>query len=402
MLNRNNKKERTAIEDLIKAKVFVNPARLEELERLREELWRPDAVLPESPCTLLCLNLSQPVEDALRELSSFVLQVEHVSPDPANKEDRKRFVKLFAAKRLQKGGVSAIVHELSSMDEELTLFDRRVIALSVLNKLPVICVATAAPDALAAASAATGHTWPVFFAPHPEDSRSLCEWLVEQLPRVRALAAAIEADLQARVAPFAKVNAPWHFLSRASVALVPFGVMTVNFLGIVRLMANLLQVVGMRGDTSANKALSMLGAQNAALVIAVDSLVSGDSKPAAAAGAKARWWHRKASAPAGALGGTCAAAEAEASAVGGDDGGEGSISSSSGGSGDEEEDGQAALVAAVARDERMGLDEATRMALMDFLSLPDAEVYGGGSEEPVTVAATPAMVGPAAPVSAEP
>jgi hypothetical protein len=33
------------------------------------------------------------------------------------------------------------------------------------------------------------------------------------------------------VAHLAKVNTPLHFLSRASVALVPFGVMAVNFLG---------------------------------------------------------------------------------------------------------------------------------------------------------------------------
>lgn len=39
-------------------------------------------------------------------------------------------------------------------------------------------------------------------------------------------------------------------------------------------MANMLQLAGMRGDTSANKALGLLGAENAALVSAVDSLVS--------------------------------------------------------------------------------------------------------------------------------
>ncbi|GIL91053.1 hypothetical protein Vretimale_9479 [Volvox reticuliferus] len=100
----------------------------------------------------------------------------------------------------------------------------------------------------------------------------VCQWLVEELPRVRALSASVEADLQDRVAHLARVNLPLHFLSRASVALVPFGVMTVNFLGILRLMASMLQCVGMRGDTSANKALGLLGAKNAALVTAIDSM----------------------------------------------------------------------------------------------------------------------------------
>ncbi|KXZ55315.1 hypothetical protein GPECTOR_3g449 [Gonium pectorale] len=273
MLNKNNKKEISAIEDLIKAKVYVNPTRFEELTRIKEQIWSANPKKPEAPGTLLCLNPSPGVEEALRGLPDYNLQVEHICDDPSDpthKKDRKRFVKLF--KKLEQAGHSAVVHHLGSQDEELTMLDRRVIALSLLARLPVVCVATACPDPLPAASAASGDTWPVFFVPHPEDTRQLREWLSTELPRVRTLAAAIEAELQARVEHLARVNAPLHFLKRASVALVPFGVMTVNFLGILRLMATMLGCVGMRGDTSANKALGLLGAQNAALVTAVDSM----------------------------------------------------------------------------------------------------------------------------------
>ncbi|GLC59522.1 hypothetical protein PLESTB_001496400 [Pleodorina starrii] len=102
--------------------------------------------------------------------------------------------------------------------------------------------------------------------------RPVCTWLAEELPRVRSLSGRIEEELQGRVAHLGKVSAPLHFLSRASVALVPFGVMTVNFLGILRLMANMLQCVGMRGDSSANRALGLLGAKSAAFVTAIDSM----------------------------------------------------------------------------------------------------------------------------------
>ncbi len=56
--------------------------------------------------------------------------------------------------------------------------------------------------------------------------------------------------------------------------------------GILRLMASMLQAVGMRGDTSANKAIGLLGAKNAALVTAIDSTVR------AGLAARRWWWWR--------------------------------------------------------------------------------------------------------------
>ncbi|GLI60649.1 hypothetical protein VaNZ11_002846 [Volvox africanus] len=276
VFNKDNKKEISAIEDLIKSKVYVNPKRYEELSKLRDDIWGRTLELTGEPCTLLCLNLSTEVESPLQSLEGYALQEEQICEDPGDpchKVDRKRFLKLLCGKALQEGRVVAIIHELSCQNDELTLLDRRIIALSLLNKLPVVTLATRSPHVLPAASAATGDTWPVFFVPHPqEDMRPVCQWLLEELPRVRALSASIEMDLQNRVAHLARVNAPLHFLSRASVALVPFGVMTVNFLGILRLMASMLQCVGMRGDTSAKKALGLLGAKNAAFVTAIDSM----------------------------------------------------------------------------------------------------------------------------------
>ncbi|GLC43230.1 hypothetical protein PLESTF_000406300 [Pleodorina starrii] len=276
VFNKDNKKEISAIEDLIKAKIYVNPKRFEELSTLRDEIWSQNLVVTGESCTLLCFNLSPAVEDRLRSLEGYTLQVEHITEDksdPSHKEDRKRFLKVFAGKRLAEGRVAAIVHELSSEGDQLSLLDRRVIALSLLNKLPVVALTSRCPDPLPAASDATGDTWPVFFVPHPhEDMRPVCTWLAEELPRVRSLSGRIEEELQGRVAHLGKVSAPLHFLSRASVALVPFGVMTVNFLGILRLMANMLQCVGMRGDSSANRALGLLGAKSAAFVTAIDSM----------------------------------------------------------------------------------------------------------------------------------
>lgn len=68
VFNRNNRKEISAIEDLIEAKIYVNPERQSELQRQRERLWQlPTDELPGgSACTLLCLNLSNDFADALR------------------------------------------------------------------------------------------------------------------------------------------------------------------------------------------------------------------------------------------------------------------------------------------------------------------------------------------------
>ena len=132
-----------------------------------------------------------------------------------------------------------------SQDDELSVLDKRVVALSLLSKLPVISFCCNSTDALPAAAAATGDTWPVFFTPHPhEDVRPMAEvrtkarrgsgrmmlmvsvdrtyvsrlgachtawcnaemlcchtacalqWLREELPRVRALSAAITEEVQ--------------------------------------------------------------------------------------------------------------------------------------------------------------------------------------------------------------
>lgn len=84
VFNKDNKKEITAIEDLIKAKVYVNPSRFSELSHLKETIWRPDAELPVDPCSLLCINLSPVVEDALRNLRGYTLQVWPQVPHPSS------------------------------------------------------------------------------------------------------------------------------------------------------------------------------------------------------------------------------------------------------------------------------------------------------------------------------
>eukprot|EP00198_Chlamydomonas_reinhardtii_P000299 XP_001689634.1 predicted protein [Chlamydomonas reinhardtii] len=238
VFNRNNRKEISAIEDLIEAKIYVNPERQSELQRQRERLWQlPTDELPGgSACTLLCLNLSNDFADALRAcLPGWKFQLETIADDPASpqyKADRKRFVKLFEGKALEEAGISAVVQELRSQGEELAQLDKRVIALSLLSRLPVISCCCSSADALPAAAAATGDTWPVFHMPHmPEDVRPLVKWLREELPRVRALSTAIADDLKARTAHLAKVNGPLHFLKRGAVAMVPLGVMVVNTIG---------------------------------------------------------------------------------------------------------------------------------------------------------------------------
>lgn len=78
MLNKNNKKEISAIQDLIEAKVYVNPERQAELLALKERLWAlPLDQLPGgATCKLLCINLSDAVEEALRSsLPGWTLQV---------------------------------------------------------------------------------------------------------------------------------------------------------------------------------------------------------------------------------------------------------------------------------------------------------------------------------------
>ncbi len=59
--------------------------------------------------------------------------------------------------------------------DQLTLFDRRVMALSLLNGLPVVALSRTVPTALHHASAASGHTWPVYFIPNPEDAGAMCK-----------------------------------------------------------------------------------------------------------------------------------------------------------------------------------------------------------------------------------
>jgi hypothetical protein len=78
MLNKGNKKEISAIQDLIEAKIYVNPERRAELLATRERIWAvpPEELPGGATCTLLCLNLSSTVEEALRSsLPGWTLQV---------------------------------------------------------------------------------------------------------------------------------------------------------------------------------------------------------------------------------------------------------------------------------------------------------------------------------------
>jgi hypothetical protein len=70
--------------------------------------------------------------------------------------------------------IAALHPPTQQQGEELAQLDKRVIALSLLSRLPVISCTSSTPQALPAAAAATGDTWPVYHMPHmPEDVRML-------------------------------------------------------------------------------------------------------------------------------------------------------------------------------------------------------------------------------------
>ena len=66
MFNKNNKREISAVEDLIAGKVYVTAERLAALQELAKAVWAPEAP-PPPPCSILCINLRPEVEAALRK-----------------------------------------------------------------------------------------------------------------------------------------------------------------------------------------------------------------------------------------------------------------------------------------------------------------------------------------------
>lgn len=75
VFNKNNKKEITAIEDLIRARVYVNPKRFEELSKLKEDIWTRPLETTQNECTLLCFNVSSELEIRLQSVEGYALQV---------------------------------------------------------------------------------------------------------------------------------------------------------------------------------------------------------------------------------------------------------------------------------------------------------------------------------------
>ena len=64
----------------------------------------------------------------------------------------------------------------------------------------------------------------------------------------------IREDVYNRIHHYGKVNYLWHGAKRVPVAFVPFGVSAVNFLGLSKLVANILRDTGMFGDPETTKA----------------------------------------------------------------------------------------------------------------------------------------------------
>eukprot|EP00898_Chlorokybus_atmophyticus_P001510 jgi/Chlat1/235/Chrsp1S03136 len=141
-------------------------------------------------------------------------------------------------------------------DDQLADMEKAIIALCTLLALPLV---TLAPTSALAQQAAlcTANTWPVFVQP-----AQVCDYFKTELPRLLATRKAIEEDIKVKTEKYGKVEVATHFLKRASVALVPFGVLAVNFLGICRLVAKMMKKVGMMSDkttrTAAQKEGSMV------------------------------------------------------------------------------------------------------------------------------------------------
>ncbi|NJR43515.1 MAG: hypothetical protein HC767_13540 [Akkermansiaceae bacterium] len=64
----------------------------------------------------------------------------------------------------------------------------------------------------------------------------------------------LQEEVYGKIQHYGKVNYLWHGAKRVPVAFVPFGVAAVNFLGLSKLVANILRDTGMLQDTETKKA----------------------------------------------------------------------------------------------------------------------------------------------------
>lgn len=75
-----------------------------------------------------------------------------------------------------------------------------------------------------------------------------------EAPMLIRLNRRIRGEVHAKIHHYGKVNYLWHGAKRVPVAFVPFGVSAVNFLGLSKLVANILRDTGMFKDAETKKA----------------------------------------------------------------------------------------------------------------------------------------------------
>ena len=76
----------------------------------------------------------------------------------------------------------------------------------------------------------------------------------EEVPSLLRLNRCIRDEVHGKIARYGRVNYLWHGAKRVPVAFVPFGVSAVNFLGLSKLVANILRDTGMFKDAETKKA----------------------------------------------------------------------------------------------------------------------------------------------------
>lgn len=108
------------------------------------------------------------------------------------------------------------------------------------------------------------------------------QFCVERAPPLLRLNRKIRDEVYEKIAHYGKVHYLWHGVKRIPVSFVPFGVSAVNFLGLSRLVANILRDTGMLKDAETKKAGISLAGQSLAKVVFLDNL--GDLYQLTAAG----------------------------------------------------------------------------------------------------------------------
>jgi hypothetical protein len=102
------------------------------------------------------------------------------------------------------------------------------------------------------------------------------QWLSHDLPLLRALQEALDADITARVGHLAEVNVPRYFITRAAVSLVPGAILAANMLSSMWRVGKMMELTGMTPDDPSSKTgksyLQKLGVMSTAKVAAVESL----------------------------------------------------------------------------------------------------------------------------------